>query len=54
MAKDPVCGMTVDEQKASATVMYKGKTYYFCSDICKLKFELSPWLYIDTRHGGRD
>ena len=30
MAKDPVCGMDVDEQKAVATSEYKGKTYYFC------------------------
>lgn len=52
MATDPVCGMTVDEQKAAATVTYEGKTYYFCSGICKVKFEQSPWLYIDTRPGG--
>jgi len=25
MAKDPVCGMTVDEEKAAATSEYKGK-----------------------------
>lgn len=49
---DPVCGMTVDEQKAPATATYDGKTYYFCSRICKTKFELSPFLYIDTRPGG--
>lgn len=30
MAKDPVCKMTVDEKKAAATSIYKGKTYYFC------------------------
>jgi YHS domain-containing protein len=29
MAKDPVCGMMVDEEKAAATSEYKGKTYYF-------------------------
>ncbi|MGQ9629109.1 MAG: YHS domain-containing protein [bacterium] len=29
MAKDPVCGMEVDEKKAAATSTYKDKTYYF-------------------------
>ena len=28
MAKDPVCGMDVDEKKAAATSEYKGKTYF--------------------------
>ncbi len=35
MAKDPVCGMNVDEKKAAGTAVYKGKTYYFCSLNCK-------------------
>jgi YHS domain-containing protein len=38
MAKDPVCGMNVDEKKAACTAVYKGKTYYFCSAACKTKF----------------
>jgi len=28
MAKDPVCGMMVDPQKAAAKSECKGKTYY--------------------------
>jgi YHS domain-containing protein len=28
MAKDPVCGMTVDEKTAAATASYQGQTYY--------------------------
>ncbi len=27
MAIDPVCGMTVDEQKAPATAVHEGTTY---------------------------
>lgn len=42
MAKDPVCGMNVDETKAAGTAVYKGKTYYFCSASCKAKFEKEP------------
>jgi len=42
MAKDPVCGMNVDEAKAAATAVYQGKTYYFCSSGCKATFEKAP------------
>jgi YHS domain-containing protein len=42
MAKDPVCGMQVDEKKPAATSNYKGKAYYFCSVSCKEQFEKNP------------
>lgn len=42
MAKDPVCGMQVDEKKAAATSVYQGSTYYFCAKACKLTFDKSP------------
>jgi YHS domain-containing protein len=45
MAKDPVCGMNVDEKKAAATAAYGGKTYYFCSAGCKTTFEKAPEKY---------
>ncbi len=45
MAKDPICGMNVDEIKAAGTAVYKGKTYYFCSAGCKTKFEKEPEKY---------
>ena len=38
MAKDPVCGMDVDEKKARFTATKSGKKYYFCSHNCKNKF----------------
>ena len=44
MAKDPVCGMNVDETKAMK-VTYDGKTYYFCSAGCKATFEKAPGAY---------
>ena len=46
MAKDPVCGMTVDEEKAAATSEYKGKTYYFCLKGCKRAFDKYPEKYL--------
>jgi YHS domain-containing protein len=45
MAKDPVCGMDVDEKKAAGTAVHDGKTYYFCSTSCKTTFEKSPNKY---------
>lgn len=40
MARDPVCGMQVDERHATGTSSeYKGKTYYFCSRGCKADFD---------------
>lgn len=46
MAKDVVCGMEVDEKKAAATSVYKGKTYYFCALGCKKAFDANPEKYL--------
>jgi len=45
-AKDPVCGMQVDEKAAKFWSMYRASTYYFCSEPCKRKFELSPRRFV--------
>ena len=45
MAKDFVCGMEVDEKKA-AKIIYKDKTYYFCSPACQWAFETNPEQFI--------
>jgi P-type Cu+ transporter len=42
---DPVCGMKVDDQKAAGQSTHEGKTYYFCSESCKSKFEKNPKQY---------
>lgn len=44
MAKDPVCGMTVDEND-SEKAEYQGRTFYFCSTDCKHTFEEKPEHY---------
>jgi Cu+-exporting ATPase len=46
MAKDPVCGMEVDEEKAAAKSEHKGKTYYFCAPGCKKAFDKEPERYL--------
>ena len=48
MAKDPVCGMDIDEKTAAATAVYKGKTYYFCAPGCRAQFEKAPDHYVQS------
>ena len=45
-AKDMVCGMDVDPQKAVAIYDYQGKTYHFCSVACKGSFAKEPEKYL--------
>lgn len=35
MAKDPVCGMEVSEEKAQHMLHFEHETFYFCSEACK-------------------
>ena len=50
MAIDPVCKMTVDENKAAATYEYDGKTYYFCAVGCKNTFAEDPEKYLASKN----
>ena len=45
MAKDPICGMMVDEKKAKFKSDYNGKTFYFCAPTCKATFDKNPAKY---------
>lgn len=45
MARDPVCGMDVDERSAAGTSQYRGKTCYFCALGCKAEFDKNPEKY---------
>ena len=45
MEKDPVCGMDVNREVATAQALtseHEGKTYYFCGRGCKLDFDEDP------------
>ena len=46
MAKDPVCGMEVQEETAAGKSEYKGQTYYFCAPGCKTAFDKEPEKYV--------
>jgi Cu+-exporting ATPase len=45
MAKDPVCGMDVDEKAAASSKEHDGTTYYFCGAGCLKQFEENPGKY---------
>ena len=48
MATDPVCGMTVEPERAAGTAVHEGKTYYFCSTHCRSAFERDPARYVGS------
>jgi len=39
MAKDPVCGMYVEEGEHALKTIHYGTTYYFCSETCLVQFQ---------------
>lgn len=45
-AIDPVCGMTVQPEKAAGSFEYDGRTYYFCSTHCLNKFKANPESFL--------
>src|SRR5712672_1251845 len=47
MARDPVCGMTVDPAKAAAHFEHRGETYFFCARGCAQKFSADPQRYLN-------
>ncbi len=53
MAKDPVCGMMVNEKTAKLKSDYEGKTYYFCNASCKTAFDKNPTKYAKGNPGGQ-
>ena len=46
---DPVCGMSVDRNRAAGQVEHNGTTYYFCSKGCAAKFTADPERYLSGR-----
>lgn len=44
MAKDPVCGMEVDEKGAEFMTHLEHETFYFCSKGCQERFEVDKGI----------
>jgi Cu+-exporting ATPase len=49
---DPVCGMKVLPQEATASVEHAGRTWYFCCPGCRTKFEAAPARYDGSQPAG--
>lgn len=45
-AVDPVCGMKVDQWKATIFSNYDGQRYTFCSERCQERFDENPISYV--------
>jgi YHS domain-containing protein len=43
---DPVCGASVEEERAAGKTSYAGQVYYFCCKDCQKAFEEDPGKYI--------
>ena len=44
--RDPVCGMTVSPDRASASTQYESAMYYFCCEHCKKRFDADPQAFL--------
>ena len=49
--KDPVCRMMTDTDTTPYRETVGGKTYFFCSDGCKARFDKSPAAYVTLNAG---
>lgn len=49
---DLVCGMTVDPSTAKFSDTFEGKTYYFCSAMCKDQFAADPSKFVSAIMNG--
>lgn len=49
LAKDPVCGMSVNTATAKHKTSYHGETFFFCSVGCRTKFEAEPERYLKPK-----
>ena len=46
---DVVCNMEINEKTAKWKSEHKGKTYFFCSPMCKQIFDRNPEKYIKSK-----
>ena len=44
--RDPVCGMTLESYDVAFSRAYGGRTYHFCSPVCRERFDHDPGRYV--------
>jgi Cu+-exporting ATPase len=47
LARDPVCGMSVDPATSKHRFDHRGETFHFCSAGCRAKFAADPKKYLE-------
>ncbi len=47
LARDPVCGMSVDPSTAEHHVQHEGVRYFFCAANCRQRFLANPKTFLD-------
>ena len=43
--KCPVCGMELEPEAVASETNHEGRSYYFCSNECREKFDIDPARY---------
>ncbi|MBU0559797.1 MAG: YHS domain-containing protein [Bacteroidetes bacterium] len=51
MERDLVCGLEIENKITAPATVYKGKTYFFCSDLCVIQFKQDPEKYVKKDDG---
>ncbi|HEY8595472.1 MAG TPA: heavy metal translocating P-type ATPase [Devosiaceae bacterium] len=49
VVRDPVCGMTVDPAAGKPSFEFEGRTFHFCCNGCRTKFEADPQAYLTAK-----
>lgn len=52
MERDPVCGMSIEREKAAARVEHRGREFFFCSKGCAAEFREDPEAHLQQAEGG--
>lgn len=51
MLKDPVCGKTINRNKAHIVIEYDHVAYFLCCPLCQAAFEQNPKQYAKPEFG---
>ena len=46
--KDPACKMEIEDKWATYKSEYNGKTFFFCCESCKKRFDENPEEYVKS------
>ena len=47
LVHDPICGMQIQPENTKFKSLHLGKTYHFCSAVCKGVFDRDPEKHVE-------